>query len=173
LHLASFLPRLNRSFPHRKAQALPVDFMFAMTLFVLLLAYFMVIWDIFLESFDSHSSRVDFELSAITISDQLVSHTGSPENWTGSPENASSIGLASRAGELDPHKLSALSAMPYAYLKQSLGMDRNFFIKVDDLSGVQYAISGQQPGNTTRSVEVTRAAILNNTAVFVRVQVYE
>ena len=168
-----FFPRIALKFTQRKGQALPVDFMFAMTLFVIVLAYFMVIWDIFLESFDSHSSRVDFELSAIIVSDQLVGHAGSPENWTESPNNASSIGVASRAGEIDSHKLDALSGMPYAYLKRSLGMDRNFFIKVDDSSGVLYATAGQQPGNTTRSVEVTRSAILNNTVVFVRVQVYE
>ena len=147
--------------------------MLGLFLFLVLFAYFMIIWNIFLESYDSHVSRTDSELSAIVAADQLVSHTGSPENWTEAPENASSVGLAFRPGELDPHKLTAMSSMSYAYLKQTLGMDKDFLVKVESKTGELYALAGQQPGNTTRAVEVTRIAMLNGTAVFLRVQVYE
>ena len=171
--MASFRPATARPLPARRRQAQPIAFMLGTFLFLLIFAYFMILWQNFLESYDSHVSRADSSLSAIVIADQLASHTGSPEGWTESPENASSIGLASSQGKLDSHKLAAFSTMPYAFLKRALGTDKNFIVKVESGTGELYALAGQQPANTTRAVEVTRAAMLNNTVVFVRVQVYE
>ena len=168
-----------------KGQAIPLDFMVALFIFLVLLAYFIMLWNIFSESYSSHSERVDRELSAIVLSDQLVGHTGSPENWTESPENANSIGLASSPGVLDSHKLCALFGMQYGidnctsnglqygYAKSIFGLDKDFFLKVESPGGVLFATMGEQPENASRAAEVTRIAMLDGSAVFLRVQVYD
>ena len=168
-----------------KGQSLPLDFMIALFIFLALLAYFLVVWDIFSENYTSRSGRVSRELSAIMLSDQLVDYTGSPENWTGSPENATSIGLAIRPGVLDSHKLCALfgqnytyancnqTGLQYGYAKSIFGIDKDFFVKVESPGGMLYAILGEQPENASRAAEVTRIAMLDGNVVFVRVQVYD
>jgi hypothetical protein len=159
--------------------------MAALFIFLVLMAYFFVIWDIFSENYSSRSARADREMSAILLSDQLAGHTGTPENWTESPQDASSIGLASRPGELDSHKLCALfgpncyygscslPGLQYAYAKQIFGLDKDFYIKVESPGGVLYAAMGDQPQNATRAAEVTRIAMLDGNAVFLRVQSYD
>jgi hypothetical protein len=159
--------------------------MVALFIFLVLLVYFLVVWDIFSDNYSSHNERVARELSSITLSDQLSGHTGSPENWTLSPENAASIGLAIRPGELDSHKLCALfgtqyvhdgcnqTGLAYGYAKAIFGMDKDFFIKVESPGGVLFATMGEQSGNASRAAEVTRIAMLEGSAVFLRVQVYD
>ena len=168
-----------------RGQSLPLDFMVALFIFLLLLTYFLVIWDIFSDSYASHTDRVAREISAITLSDQLAGSAGSPDNWTESPVNASTIGLAIRPGELDSHKLCALfgqnythlgcnqSGLQYGYAKSIFGVDKDFFIKVESPGGVLFATMGEQPANASRAAEVTRVAMLEGSAVFVRVQVYD
>jgi hypothetical protein len=168
-----------------KGQSLPLDFMVALFIFLVLLAYFLVVWDVFSDSYNSHTERVARELSAITLSDQLVGHFGSPENWTESPETAASIGLAMRPGELDSHKLCALfgtqyvhagcnlTGLQYGYAKTIFGLDKDFFVKVESPGGVLFATMGEQPENASRATEVTRIAMLDGSAVFLRVQVYD
>jgi hypothetical protein len=127
-----------------------------------------------MEGFRNYTGRTDSQIAAISLSDQLVSHPGKPYNWTLSPLEAESIGLAGRQRELDPLKVSALAQMPYAYQKLILGMDRDFFGRVEGGTGVLYALFGTEPGNqSTRWVETTRIAGMNGTIVFLRVRVYE
>ena len=168
-----------------KGQALPLDFMVALFIFLVLLAYFIMLWNVFSENYSSHSERVERELSAIVLSDQLAGSTGSPENWTELPESAKSIGLAIRPGVLDSHKLCALFGMQYSianctspglqygYAKSIFGVDKDFFVKVESPGGVRLATMGEQPENASRAAEVTRVAMLDGSAVFLRVQVYD
>jgi hypothetical protein len=168
-----------------KGQSLPLDFMAALFIFMLMLAYFFVMWDIFFDNYSAHSERVERELSAITLADQLAGSAGSPENWTDAPQAAASIGLAIRPGELDSHKLCALfgtqynhanctlPGLEYAYAKQVFGVDKDFFVKVESPGGVLYATLGEQQETASRAIEVTRIATLEGSAVFVRVQVYD
>jgi hypothetical protein len=168
-----------------KGQSLPLDFMVALFIFLVLLAYFLVIWDLFSENYTSRSDRVNGELSAIMLSDQLAGYTGSPENWTESPENAASIGLAIRPGELDSHKLCALfgpqytyascnqSGLQYGFAKSIFGIDKDFFVRVESPDGMLYAAMGEQPENASRAAEVTRIATLDGNVVFLKVQVYD
>ena len=62
----------------KKGQSLPLDFIAALFIFLVLMAYFFVIWDIFSENYSSRSARADREMSAILLSDQLAGHTGTP-----------------------------------------------------------------------------------------------
>lgn len=154
-------------------QALPIDFMGALFIFLVMFALFLILWDMHSARYFSHSIRTADEIAAISVSDQLAGFQGSPENWAAAPESAAMIGLARTPGELDGAKMAALQSLSYADAKRIFGFERDFFIKVEDLLGVRYAESGVEPGNATRAIEASRAAAYNGTTVFVRVMVYE
>ena len=161
----------------KAGQAIPLDFMAGVFVFLVMLAYFLILWDIFAVRFVEHAQTIDDELAAISVADRLVLSGGYPTNWTLEPLSAQSIGLASRPHELDPYRVSALSSMAngsYASVKSALGIDRNFQVKIEAADdGARLATIGQEPANATRVVEVTRLAMLNGEIVNVRVQVYE
>lgn len=156
-----------------RAQALPLDFIAGLFIFLLLLAYFLALWDIFAIRYGEQSSRNSAELSAILLSDQLIGSGGMPENWTQNANGTGMVGIARVPGQIDHAKLSALQAMPYEDAKRLMGISHDFFIKVEDSDGVLYSLFGQEPEARQRAVEVTRIASLNGTTVFLRVQLYE
>ena len=158
---------------HARGQAIPLDFMAGLFIFLVLLAYFIVLWDIFSTSYIEHAESNRLESRAIGIAGQLVSSSGQPFNWTSAPLSAQSIGLASKPYQLDPYRISALSSLPYANAKLLLGTDRDFFIKIETPEGARIATLGVEPGNTTRSVEVSRLGSYNGQPMFVRVRLYE
>lgn len=157
----------------KKGQGVPIDFVAGLFIFLVMLTYFLVLWDGYSERYSAAASSIDMETTAIGIADQLVSTGGSPNNWTAEPLAAQSIGLAWRQNELDPYRLSALSSLPYANAKRILGAGREIAIKIETLDGARLATIGTETYNTSKAVEVTRAAMMNGSAVNVRVQVYE
>ena len=157
----------------RKGQGVPVDFVAGLFIFLFMLAYFMVLWDSYSQRYVARASSIDMETTAMGIADQLVSTGGMPDNWTAEPLAAQSIGLAWRQNELDPYRLSALSTLPYANAKRILGAGREFAIKIETLDGGRLATIGNEAYNSSKAVEVTRIAMMNGSAVNVKVQVYE
>ncbi len=161
---------------HARGQAIPLDFMAGLFIFLVLLAYFIVLWDIFSVRYIEHAESNNIESRAIDIAGQLVSSSGQPFNWTSSPLSAQSIGLASKPYQLDPNRISAfasLSNQSYANAKLLLGTDRDFFIKIETPDGARIATLGKEPGNASRSVEVSRLGSYNGQPTFVRVRLYE
>jgi hypothetical protein len=153
-----------------------MDFVAGLFIFIFMLAYFLVLWDSYSGRYVATASSIDMETTAMGIADQLVSTGGSPANWTASPLTAQSIGLAWRQNELDPYRLSALSSLPYANAKEILGVGREFMIKVETLDNgrlATYPANGTGAYNSSKAVEVTRMAMMNGSAVNVKVQVYE
>ncbi|MFA6907343.1 MAG: hypothetical protein WC263_00790 [Candidatus Micrarchaeia archaeon] len=160
----------------RKGQSIPIDFVAGLFIFLFMLAFFLMVWDSYTERYIAMESSIDMETTAIGIADLLVSTGGSPGNWTAEPLAAQSIGLAWRQNELDWYRLSALSSLPYASAKMLLGADREFAIKIETLDGGRLAT--YPPGwagaaASGKAVEVTRVAMMNGSAVNVKVQVYE
>lgn len=155
-----------------RGQAIPLDFMSGMFIFMVTLAYFIILWNLFSMRYIEHADSLDMESHAISIAESLVSSPGTPFNWTESPLSAQSIGIASRPNYLDPYRIAALESLPYANAKRLLGTDYGFLIKIESGEGARYATVGQEPSNTTRSVEVTRVASYQGSAAFVRVQLY-
>lgn len=155
-----------------KGQGVPIDFMVGTFIFLVLLAVFFVLWDSSSQNYLDYASTVDMELSAISLADRLVSFGGSPQNWTMAPLSAQAIGLAPKQNELDSYRIAALASLPYGNAKRLLAVDRDFTVKIEALGGGRLATIGQEAYNATKAVEVTRIAMLNGTAVNVRVQVY-
>lgn len=157
----------------KKGQGVPIDFIMGLFIFLFMLAYFLVLWDNYSQRYVAKASTIDMETAAIGIADQLVSTGGSPGNWTSAPLAAQSIGLAWRQNEIDPYRLSALSSLPYANAKKILGVGREFAIKIETLDGGRLATIGNEAYNSSKAVEVARAAVMNGSAVNVKVQIYE
>ena len=153
-------------------QAIPLDFAAGLFIFLLALSYFFIQWDLFSAKFFDLATAGGMDTRAIDISEMLVHTGGQPENWTGAPLSAQSIGLASKDNLLDWNRVAAFSSMPYANAKQILGTDYDFLVIIETPDGARYATIGQD-ANSTRAVEVTRMAILNDTVVKVRVRLYE
>jgi hypothetical protein len=163
----------NTSAGRFRGQAVPIDFMAGLFIFLVLLAYFLIQWSIYSSRYLEQTQMRNTETAAIRLAEQLVSSPGQPYNWTAAPLSAQSIGIARKQNELDPYKISTLAALPYANAKQLLGMGRNFWIRIDGNNGTGYPAIGQQPESSTMAVEVTRIAVVDGKTVKVRVQVYE
>ena len=159
----------------KRGQSLPIDFVAGLFIFLVMLAYFLVLWDSYSQRYVATASSIDMETTAIGIADQLVSTGGSPNNWTADPLTAQSIGLAWRQNELDPYRLSALSSLPYANAKKILGAGREIAIKIETLERGKLPNSPNwtATGHSSKVVEVTRVAMMNGSAVNVKVQIYE
>jgi len=156
-----------------KGQAVPLDFVAGLFIFMVLLAYFVIIWDIYSTRYIEHGEGGNLETHAISIAETLVSSPGHPFNWTLAPLEAQSAGLASRPNRLDTYRIAALESMPYAYAKRLLGTDSDFLIKIESPEGARYSTIGHEAVNSTRIVEVTRIATYNGAPAFVKVQLYE
>ena len=157
----------------KRGQSVPMDFVAGLFIFLVMLAYFLMLWDSYSQRYISAASSIDMETTAIGIADQLVSTGGSPNNWTADPLSAQSIGLAWRQNELDPYRLASLSSLPYTNAKRILGVGREFAIKIETLDGGRLATIGNEAYNSSKAIEVTRVAMMNGSAVNVKVQVYE
>ncbi len=161
------------SLAEKKGQAVPIDFIVGLFIFLVLLAYFFILWDIYsIRYFETAKSR-DRDIASLSITDALVNSPGHPENWAQDPLNAQAIGLCSRPNELSSEKIAAFSSIPYANAKQMLGIDEEFFVKIETSEGARYASIGVEANNSSTILEVSRVALLNNTIVNVRVQLYE
>jgi len=156
----------------QKAQTIPLDFMSGFFIFLLLVAYFLIQWDLFSSRFAERAQRGDLGLGAITISEMLVHTPGEPENWTQAPLSVKSVGLAQRQNLLDWNKVAAFSSLPYANAREALGTDHDFLVVIETPDGVRFASIGQD-GNSTHAAEVTRVAVLNDTIVQVKVRLYD
>ena len=157
----------------KKGQGVPIDFVAGLFIFLVMLTYFLLLWDSYSQRYIATASTIAMETTAMGVADQLVSTGGSPNNWTASPLTAQSIGLSWRQNELDPYRLSALSSLPYANAKKILGVDREFAIKIETLDGGRMATLGSEASNSSKAVEVTRVARINGSTVNVKVQIYE
>ena len=156
----------------KKGQAIPLDFAAGLFIFMLLVAYFLIQWDLFSTRFAEKAEKSGLDSGAIEISEMLVHGGGSPQNWTDAPELAQSIGFASSQNVIDWNRVAAFESLPYANAKQVLGIDREFLVVIETPDGARYATIGQD-GNSTRAAEVVRIAVVNNTVVHVKVRLYE
>lgn len=153
-------------------QAIPLDFAAGLFIFVLLLAYFMIQWDLFATRFAERAQKGDLDAGAIAAAEMLVHTGGQPENWTDAPLAVKSIGLASGQNVLDWEKIAAFASLPYANAREALGTDHDFLVVIETPEGARFATIGQN-NNSTRAVEVARIAIVNNTMVHVKVRYYD
>ena len=153
-------------------QAIPLDFAAGLFIFMLILVYFIIQWDLFSTRAAEKAEKSGLDSGAIELSEMLVHGGGSPQNWTDAPESAQAIGLASSQNVLDWNRVAAFESLPYANAKQVLGIDHDFLVVIETPDGARYATIGQD-GNSTRAAEVTRIAVVNNTVVHVKVRLYE
>jgi hypothetical protein len=155
-----------------RGQAVSLDFICGLFIFLILIAYLLVTWDNMAEQYAGYVKNRGMELKAISLANQLVSSPGQPFNWTAAPQGAKSIGLAKKPNELDPYRVSALGSLPYADAKRLLGIESDFAVRIEAQGGAVLAAIGQME-NSTRAVEVTRLALYEGEAASLKVRLYE
>jgi len=156
-----------------RGQTVPIDFMAGLFIFMVILAYFIVVWDSYSTRYVEQAKARNDELEAIALAEQLVTSPGHPFNWTASPQTAQSIGLAQKPNELAEERVQALQQLSYPDAKRLLGLDADFLVKIESLGGARLATIGYEPSNATRAFEVTRLAFYKGEASYVKVRVYE
>ena len=156
----------------KSGQAIPLDFAFGLFIFMLLLVYFIIQWNLFANQFADLAVKGSLDQSTVDTAEMLVHSPGTPFNWTQAPLAAQSIGFAPRQNVLDWGKVAAFSSLSYANEKKLLGTDYDFLVLIETPDGARFATIGLDT-SSTRAAEVTRVAILNDTTVWVKVKLYE
>ncbi|MFA5105978.1 MAG: hypothetical protein WC506_03390 [Candidatus Micrarchaeia archaeon] len=156
-----------------RGQSLIIDYMAGAFLFLVMFAFFFVIWGIYANMYFSAQARMELDSTVLSVSQSLLSSGGEPVNWTADPMAAKRIGLASRQNVLDWARIDSLSSLSYAEQKIKLGIDRDFVIRIDSAEGARLATIGNEPNSTSRSAEISRFAVLDNKPVRVRLMAYE
>jgi len=157
----------------RRAQVVSLDLMASILISILLLTYYIILWDSYVERHAAAFGKGARDGGLLAASDSLVLSGGYPENWPEDPSKVLMLGLARTPNILDPEKVSALEWVPYATAKRALGTDQEVYISVEDADGIRYAQFGTQANSTETASETSRTAMLNGTVVHVRVQIYE
>jgi hypothetical protein len=156
-----------------RGQSLSLDFLMGFFLFLLTLGFFLILWGGLVDGYSDAARRQSSAMAALSLSDQLASSPGQPYNWTLSPSTASAIGFASSPGVLDWRRIAAAASLNYSQAKAALGTERDFLIKVESPGGTRYATLGSEPNATVHALEIWRAGLLNDTLVYVKVQMYD
>ena len=169
----------------KKGQAVVLDMIAGLFIFLVLFSYFIILWGLFSERFADSAKQEELETRAISVAENLVGGPGHPFNWAEDPSSAQSIGISPLPNKLDPVRMDALANLSntnhaaYAIAKQALGVGTEnstteFYIRVESRNGTTvYSEMGVQSQNSSRLVEVSRLATLDGQMVNVKVQVYE
>ncbi len=129
------------------------------------------------QNYRNANSEISFSNALLAASDSLVLTPGSPANWESTTIDGtglSSFGLASSSNVISPAKAAAmqsLNATNYSTIKAALGLGAvNVSIEISNLSDSTTLYSfGVAPPGTARSAVFERVALLNNSAVLVKV----
>ncbi len=152
-----------------KAQSSSIDLLVSFLVFIIVFIFILQFWSVSIKSTQSNTRRTDMESFAVSFSDNLLKSNGVPYNWNNT--NFNTIGLVSSQNILIPSKVSNFTSMSYDTLKQTFGIDYEFYFYVENLNGSRY----YQIGNYTfgpQAVSLTRLALLNNEKVRVRLIVH-
>lgn len=156
----------------RRGQGIPLDFVAGLFIFMVLLAYFIILWDMFATRYVEFGQDLSLESDAISLANRLAVSQGSPYNWSAEPSAASSVGLASRPNVIDPGKVAALQSLSYAEAKDALSVDFDFLLKLESLNGTRLETIGNESGMGGKAVEVSRAVVYRGNAARLLVRAY-
>jgi hypothetical protein len=149
-----------------------IDIMASVALSLILIVYFVLIWQRAATGYVLSDRRISNEMSLLSAADLLISSPGYPENWTLNYSSAESFGIAKTPGVLDRAKVNALAGVPYGYLAYRFSMERDFSIVVEDYAGVRYLDTGAPNNNTNITVQATRVAVMDGVPMFVKVRIH-
>jgi len=157
---------------NNRGQIFSTDLIFAVSVFLLLLAFVWYSWDDLNYEMDRKMELSEMKQRALDISDALAMASGSPDNWALDPEGANSIGLVTLPRQLSDEKWSALAGMDYKDQKGLLGVGRFDFWLAVKSGGAVLNSTGLEPAGDFR-VGIERAVIRNGEAQMLSLVLWE
>jgi hypothetical protein len=161
-----------------RGQVFSLDFIIAMTVFVVCIAFVNTFWQGSAEAASMAVARDRVALAASSASEALVAGSAYPDYCQlNDTVCLNSIGLAKQGSknELSGRRLSEFLAMDYADSLEFLGLPdkMNYYFSVANESGT-VCENGIRPASDAKEVAaVSRAALLNGTAVKVNMLVWQ
>jgi hypothetical protein len=150
-----------------KGQVWSLDFAVSVTIFLLILVPFLMIFGYIMNQNTERAALDDMGVSALSISDSLVRAAGVPQDWNATTVEL--VGLADTENVLDEGKVALFDSLGYDKLKSVMSKGYDFYMKISDLNGTVYTEKGSLPGRVT-IVPVERYAVYRNRVV--KLQLY-
>ncbi|VVB98833.1 Uncharacterised protein [uncultured archaeon] len=149
-----------------RGQVFSIDFIVAMIVLVLCLAFITSYWNGTMSSTSQAIERNRLASSALVASDALLSGPGYPSDWENNASAVQSLGIA-RAGspnEIDMAKLSNFTSLPYGKAKSLLGIRSEYHFMVEGVgSAASYESGNASYGES--AFGITRFAVLEGKIV--------
>jgi hypothetical protein len=151
-----------------------IDFAFAALIFFF---FAFLIYDFYSDAYnakvDVYSENSVHYLSA-DLCKFLTKSKGSPENWHEDFTNSNFIGLVQNDNNLSIEKVNFLKTQNYFRIYDSLGMNRYFYLKIDDFNNpsTNYLEIGNTSGYDSIGQKSVCYSNLNDTPVTISVEVW-
>ena len=146
----------------KKSQSVVFDLFIALSIFVLINAILIIMWDKYAEEIDEKTSQKDMWIKTYHITNLLVESQGRPSNWQDDFNTIESLGLIERDRRFNSGKLEAfldLIKNNYSFVQNLLNIEGfEFYFKLFDKSGpidaggedpLFFGIAGDVSGRTT------------------------
>jgi hypothetical protein len=159
----------------KKGQSNITDFLIAVLMFIGVFIIFMTLSDRSQKDAFQASSSNELILKGVEITESFLGSKGIPPDWESNPSVVQSIGLVEDQNNLKLAKVIAFTSMDYNITKIKIGLPRNvnYLFEIRDLNGNILYRSGIKPDSFNKVFPFSRLAILNNTAVQLRLILYE
>ena len=168
-----------------KGQIFSTELVLASGVFIAALVAFVFVWNSMSDNYQEGQQDMEMQTVLQGISDSLVLSPGYPTNWeaaaTGGASSivlaTSSFGLADSPNGISGAKAAELQALNSSYLdvKERMGAGRfDVFVSIGDTNRTFYTF-GYAPDlndTTVRAISEQRPALLNGSAVTLKVQVW-
>jgi len=159
----------------KKGQSNITDFLIAVLTFIGVFIIFITLSDRSQKDAFQASSVNELTLKGIEITESFLGSKGIPPDWESNPSTVQSIGLVEDQNNLNLAKVIAFTSIDYNLSKIKIGLPQNvnYLFEISDLNGNVLYKSGKKPDSFNKVFPFSRLAILNNTAVQLRLILYE
>jgi len=155
-----------------KAQAIMIDFFFAIIILVFLIELYFSGWGRSVLGIGLKEQKNEMEILALQITDMFVKSPGVPSDWN--QTNVLAIGLAQEDHILDTDKVNKFTNLSVDKTKQLLGIsDLNFYFKLDYVQGDNIKEYGSVPVNSEEIVLIRRLVFYEEKKAFMEMYLWK
>ena len=148
---------------NKKAILFSTDLLVSMLVFLVVLIFFISVWNIYSERLASNVEAEEIQLLAFQITDLMVRSQGVPENWHINSTNISTIGFKESHDVLSQDKLDTFFSLDYNLTKTLFNINRyEYQFEVRDSNGNLIGSTNNSVVNSNTLIAVNRLAQVNN-----------
>jgi hypothetical protein len=165
----------------RKGQIFSFDLMVSVGIFLVAVLLLIALWVFVVDRIGAHDEELNMADAAIHASNQLLLTGGNPASWHILDfGNVNALGISDGRDNLNSEKLErfiALNGTNYTDVKEMLGVGSyEMYVEVSHLNGTkicEFGNSMKENETETANYVVERMALLNDSAVRVRLEVWK